>query len=88
MSTTHPIVDKIKADIAAKPTAPDVVLDPETREALGAIELDVTTGFTLADAMREGSNYTGQQVGGWIVGENACALGAGFLSASARGYVP
>lgn len=54
---------------------------------LAAIELDVTTSFTLADAMREGSSVTSKREGGWVDGNQACALGAAYLSARARGYV-
>lgn len=57
------------------------------RETLGEIELDVLTSYTLADAIREGSSVTTQKRGGWVEGESACALGAGFLAAKARGYV-
>lgn len=57
------------------------------REELGAIELDVLTSYTLADAIREGSSVTGQKTGGWVEGNLACALGAGYLAAKARGYI-
>lgn len=57
------------------------------RESLGEIEMDVLTGYTLADAMREGSSVTGQKIGGWVDGNQSCALGAAFLAAKARGYV-
>lgn len=56
------------------------------RRELAALELDVLTSYTLADAIREGSTVTAQKVGGWIEGGEACALGAGFLAAQARGY--
>lgn len=54
---------------------------------LAEIELDVTTSYTLADAIREGAGATGQKIGGWIDSSNSCALGAAFLSATARGYI-
>jgi hypothetical protein len=57
------------------------------RAELGAIELDVTTSYTLADAMREGSTVTSQKTGGWIDSSSACALGASYLAARARGYI-
>ena len=53
---------------------------------LAAIELDVTTSFTLADAVREGAQHTVQATGTWVEQESSCALGAGLLSAVARGY--
>ena len=53
---------------------------------LGKIEMDVLTGFTLADAIREGSTVTTQAYN-WGQGETACALSAGYLAALARGYV-
>lgn len=57
------------------------------REELAHIEMDVLTSYTLADAIREGSTVTTQKVGGWVEGTQACALGAGYLAAKARGYV-
>jgi hypothetical protein len=57
------------------------------REDLAAIELDVLTSYTLADAIREGSSVTGQRRGGWITDEDSCALGAAYIAAKARGYV-
>lgn len=57
------------------------------RKELAGIELSVLTSYTLADAIREGASVTRQQRAGWIEGNNACALGAGFLAAKARGYL-
>jgi hypothetical protein len=60
------------------------------REELRNIELEVlTSGFTLADAMREGSRHTGQPDRAFInVKENtACALSAALISATVRGLV-
>lgn len=57
------------------------------REQLAALELDVLTSYTLADAIREGAGVTSQKHGGWVEGGEACALGAGYLAARARGYV-
>ena len=54
---------------------------------LGEIELKVTTGYTLADAIREGASVTDQKIGGWIEGGESCALGAAWIAAKARGYV-
>lgn len=59
----------------------------QIKKELAEIELDVTTSYTLADAIREGAKHTGQQFSGWIQDENSCALGAGLLSAVARGYI-
>lgn len=59
----------------------------ELRQMLGEIELDVTTSYTLADAIREGSRVTSQKVGGWVQGHSACALGAANLAARARDYI-
>jgi hypothetical protein len=53
---------------------------------LRALELSVLTSYTLADAIREGSSVTRQRVGGWVGTDNACAIGAGYLAARARGY--
>jgi hypothetical protein len=57
------------------------------RAELDAIGLDVATSYTLADAMREGSSVTSQKTGGWVDSGSACALGAGYLAARARGYI-
>lgn len=54
---------------------------------LAEIEETVVMGYTLADAMREGSQHT-EQARTWL-GESGsvCALSAAFLSAKARGRV-
>lgn len=57
------------------------------RQQIEQIGLEVTTGYTLADAMREGAKVTGQKVGGWVDAANSCGIGAGYLAAKARGYV-
>jgi hypothetical protein len=67
--------------------APDHPAIERLRETLAGIEMDVLTSYTLADAIREGSSVTRKNTGGWIEGDNACALGAGYLAAKARGYV-
>lgn len=56
------------------------------REELRGIEMDVLTGYTLADAIREGSGVTDQAIGAYRQGDNVCALSAGLLAAKARGY--
>jgi hypothetical protein len=71
-------------------TAPAEPLHPaieRLRETLADIELDVLTSYTLADAIREGSSVTDQKRHGWVDQSSACALGAGYLAARARGYV-
>lgn len=55
------------------------------RAELRELELDVLTNFTLADAIREGASVTSKKEGGWIEAESACALGAAYLAARARG---
>ena len=62
-------------------------LDEETKAMLGEIDFRVTTGYTLADAIREGSKVSKQEVGGWGDGETACALTAAAIAVKARGYV-
>lgn len=42
--------------------------------------------YTLADAIREGAQFT-EQAHGWGDGDKACALHAAALAAKARGYV-
>ena len=71
-------------------TAPTEVEHPAIdalRQQIDAIGLGVLTGYTLADAMREGSTVTDQKTGGWVDSGSACAIGAAYLSARARGYV-
>jgi hypothetical protein len=59
----------------------------ELRRMLGEIEFDVLTGYTLADAIREGSLVTRQKLGNWGDGETACALTAAAIAARVRGYL-
>jgi len=70
--TQHAAIEKIQADMAS-----------DLRE----IELGVLTNFSLADAIREGSKHTTQKIGGYVDKDSACALGAAYLSAQARGYI-
>lgn len=56
-------------------------------DALKEIELKVNTKFTLADAIREGSSVTDQEIGGWYSTARACALSAAAVSLVARGVV-
>lgn len=69
----------------------DPILDHPAVEAIKAdlalIELDVTTSFTLADAMREGAQHTSQLTGNYITAGASCGWGAAVLSATARGYL-
>lgn len=58
----------------------------ELREMLGEIELDVTTSYTLADAIREGSKVS-EQANGWGQGDTMCAMHAAVAAAAARGYM-
>lgn len=61
-------------------------LDESTKALLGKIELGVVAGYTLADAIREGSSVT-EQATGWGDGESkACALTAAATAVKARGY--
>lgn len=59
----------------------------ELEKLLRDTELRVLTGYTLADAIREGGKVTNQIVGAWVTDEGSCALGAAYISAAARGYV-
>lgn len=56
------------------------------KEMLSEIEEKVVTGYTLADAIREGSQ-TSSQAYDWGVGSSACALSAAAIAATARGYI-
>ena len=57
------------------------------RAELAEIEEKVVTGFTLADAMREGSSVTDQARNTYGYGHQACAMSAAAISAKARGYL-
>jgi len=61
-------------------------LDTATLEMLASIDERVTTGYTLADAIREGATVT-EQAHGWGTDQTACALAAGYLAARARGWI-
>lgn len=71
-------------------TTHDLAVTPHIerlREDLGEIELGVITeGYTLADAIREGSQVSSQAYN-WGNGDSACALTAAFVAAKSRGYV-
>lgn len=56
-------------------------------DELAQIEMGVLTSFTLADAIREGASVTSKAEGTFVDGNRACALGAAFISATARGFV-
>lgn len=58
----------------------------ELKEVIDEIGMSVYTGYTLADAIREGSSVS-KQAYDWGNGETACALTAAVIAASARGYV-
>lgn len=59
----------------------------ELKAEINKIGMSVLTGYTLADAIREGSSVTEHEVGGWGNGARACALTAAVISAKARGYI-
>jgi len=61
-------------------------IDELKAELAGIEEQVLMRPLTLADVMREGSKITTQAVG-WGDGENACALHAAAISASARGLI-
>jgi hypothetical protein len=58
----------------------------ELAASIDTIGLEVLTGYTLADAMREGSTVSDQEYN-WGNGLTACALTAAVIGAKARGYV-
>jgi hypothetical protein len=61
-------------------------IDQLKQELAGIEETVMMRPLTLADVMREGSKITSQAYG-WGDGENACALHAAAISASARGLI-
>lgn len=58
----------------------------EIKAVIDEIGMDVATSYTLADAIREGSQFTTQAYN-WGDGETACAMSAAVLAARARGYL-
>lgn len=69
-TTTDPFNDTFAEEIAA----------------LAAIEVQVLTTYTLADAIREGASVTEQAHGTFGDRGRTCALSAACLAAKARGY--
>lgn len=69
-----------------------VVLNPEQTEVVdkiretNPIDVEGIGSYTLADAMRRGSEQTDKATG-WGSGRQACALHAAALDAVATGYV-
>lgn len=53
---------------------------------LGEIEMNVLTGYTLADAIREGCKVSDQAYA-WGNGDTACALSAAVIAATSRGFI-
>lgn len=66
---------------------PDIAPVEKLKAELALIEEKVVTGYSLADAIREGAGVSGQKIGGWIEDGESCALGAAWIAAKARGYV-
>lgn len=65
----------------------EILLDEETRAALGEIELTLLTKpYSLADAIRDGGKVTEETVG-WGAGNRACALSAAAIAAKAKGLL-
>jgi len=62
------------------------VIDEITTQLPSDEDMEKIGRYTLADAIREGSQFT-EQANGWGSGEQACALHAAALSAKARGYI-
>lgn len=58
----------------------------ELAKTIDEIGMSVYTGYTLADAIREGSMVSTQEYG-WGNGATACALTAAVIGAKSRGYV-
>lgn len=58
----------------------------ELQKTIDEIGMSVYTGYTLADAIREGSSVS-EQAYDWGNGATACALTAAVIAAKARGYV-
>lgn len=63
-------------------------VSPDIQNDLDAIALEVTTSYTLADAMRDGSvELDLKQAHGWGDGVYAaCALKTAFIQAKRKGF--
>jgi hypothetical protein len=61
-------------------------LEAVLKEELREIEIGVLTGYTLADAIREGCKVSDQAYT-WGDGDTACALSAAVIAAKTRGYL-
>lgn len=55
-------------------------------EATEIADLERSTTYRLSDAIREGSSVS-DKANGWGEGDEACALHAAVISATARGYI-
>lgn len=60
----------------------------QLKAELALIEEKVITGYTFADAIREGASVTDQLQYGYVHGARACGNGAAWIAAAARGYIP
>lgn len=65
----------------------ELTLVTKLKEALAEVEEKVVTGYTLADAIREGASVSDQAFGRYLKGESACALASAFVAATARGFI-
>ena len=59
----------------------------ELRATIDNIALEVTTSYTLADAMREGATVSGQAYNWTDSAGNMCSMSAAVVAAKARGYM-
>lgn len=75
MITTQEKVDELKGIIEATES---------TEAEVKSLE---RLNYRLSDAIREGSTVSEQAVGAWGEGEQACALHAAVIAATARGYM-
>lgn len=62
------------------------VIDEIAKQAISNADLERATSYTLADAIRRGSQFT-EQAYEWGSGKQACALHAAALDAKALGYL-
>lgn len=67
-------------------TATEILPVERLKADLAEIEEKVVANYTLADAIREGAAVTDQGFHTYVSGEQACALGAAWIAAKARGY--
>lgn len=61
-------------------------LSAKLEAEMAGAEMQIVTGYSLADAIREGSTVSTQEYG-WGCGTTACAMTAAVIAARSHGYL-